>query len=246
MDTGTPPLLEVAVDHPRDVAGAQEGGADRLLLADRGADRGAGTAPVPAVVSAVCREADVAVHVVLRLSEGWSTTGGELTRLVGLGGDYLACGAAGVSFGFLDADLEVDDEVCGHLAGQLPGVPWTFHEAFDAALDPRRSWRRVRDLPGLVGVRSAGSPRGLSIGYDDLLGLAQADPEVARLLVAGAGLSPEQVPWLLRAGVRAFHLGAQARPGGSARAWVDAALVRSWRLLLDDADAAAGGSRRSG
>jgi len=40
----------------------------------------------------------------------------------------------------------------------------------------------------------------------------------------------------LRAGVRAFHLGSGARPGGSwDRAYVDPSYVRSWRLLLDDA-----------
>lgn len=242
MDAHAPaPLLEVAVAHPRDVAGAQEGGADRLLLADRGTDPVTGRAPDPSVVSAVCREADVPVHVVLRLSEGWSTTGGELTRLVGLAGDYLRCGAQGLSFGFLDVDLEVAADVCTHLASSLPGVPWTFHEAFDSALDPRRAWRRVRDLPGLVGVRSAGSPRGLQVGCDDLLDLLARDAAAAGLLVAGAGLAAEQVPWLARAGVRSFHLGAQARPGGSSRAFVDAALVRSWRLLLDRTP----GARRS-
>jgi copper homeostasis protein len=39
----------------------------------------------------------------------------------------------------------------------------------------------------------------------------------------------------VRTGVRAFHLDEQLRPGGSRKAYVDAALTRSWRLLLDDA-----------
>jgi copper homeostasis protein len=172
---------------------------------------------------------------VLRLNDSWTTTGGELARLVGLAEDYLRCGAAGVSFGFLDADLEVDTELCAELAGRLPGVPWTFHDAFDLTLDATRSWARVVELPGLVAVRSAGSPQGLSVGYDDLLDLATASPRVAALLMPGAGLAAEQVPWFVRAGVRSFHLGPQARPGGSLRADVDAGHVRSWRLLLDDA-----------
>ena len=45
---------------------------------------------------------------------------------------------------------------------------------------------------------------------------------------------PQNVPWFVRAGVRAFHLGPQVRPGGSPKAYVAAELVRSWRLLLDD------------
>ncbi|NHC23785.1 copper homeostasis protein CutC [Nocardioides sp. IC4_145] len=220
-------VLEVAVAHERDVPGAAEGGADRLRLAAPG-----GRSPEPALVSAVCRESDLPVLVELRLEDTWTTTGGELARLVGLAADYAACGAAGYGFGFLDADLEVDVAVCTALAEQLPdGLPWVFSEAFDATLDPRRSWRRVLGLPGLAGVRSAGSPQGMTVGYDDLL-VAAADPAVAGLLVAGRGLQAEQVPWLLRAGVRQLAVDTQVRPGASHRSYVEAGHVRSWRRLL--------------
>jgi copper homeostasis protein len=235
-----PALLEVTVLDPRDVPGAEEGGADRLHLVSRGSH--VATSPESALVSGVCRETDLPVHVLLRLNDTWTTTGGELTRMVGLAEDYLRCGAAGVSFGFLDSDLEVDVDVCAHLAGALPGVPWTFGRAVDDTLDLRRSWRRLQALPGLVGVRSAGSPRGLGAGYDELLALAAGDAAVGRLLMPGGGLLAEHVPWFVRAGVRQFHLGAQARPGASYKAYVDAGHVRSWRLLLDDATERAAGA----
>jgi copper homeostasis protein len=222
-------LLEVTVLDPRDVSGAEEGGADRLLLST--AD---GTSPEPALVSGVCRGSELPVHVVLRLNDTWSTTGGEMARLVGLGEDYVGSGAAGFSFGFLDADLEVDTEVCAYLAAQLPDVPWTFSRAVDDTLDLRRSWRRLVGLPRLAAVCSAGSPRGLGAGFDELLAVA-ADPTAARMLMPGGGLLAEQVPWFARAGVRQFHLGRQARTGASYKAYVDAGHVRSWRLLVDDA-----------
>ncbi|HEU5454348.1 MAG TPA: copper homeostasis protein CutC [Nocardioides sp.] len=228
-------LLEVTVMGPRDVGGADEGGADRLHLVAPG-EPGAGVfSPEPGTVSAVCRETDLPVNVLLRLNDSWTTTGGELVRLVGLAEDYLGCGAAGVSFGFLDADLEVDTEVCGHVATSLPGVPWTFHRAFDSALEARRSWRRLRGMPGLDAVCSAGSPRGLSAGYDDLLACCESDPAIAALAMPGGGLLAEHVPWFVRTGVRQFHLGSQARPGASYKSYVDAGHVRSWRLLLDSA-----------
>ncbi len=226
-------LLEVTVEQGRDVPGAQEGGADRLHLVAPG--EAAGLSPEPAAVTEVCRETDLPVFVVLRLTDSWTTTGGELTRLVGLAEDYLARGAAGLCFGFLDADLLVDTEVCGHLAQALPGVPWTFPAAVDSSLEPARAWRQLLTLPGLVAVRSAGSPQGMSVGYDDLLATAGSSPAIARLLVPGGGLLAEHVPWLVRAGVRQLHLGPQARPGGSWKAYVDASHVRSWRLLADDA-----------
>ena len=223
-------LLEVTVLRPRDVPGAQEGGADRLFLASM-----EGLSPTPAQVTDVVRETDLPVRVMLRLNDSHTTTGGEFARLVQLAGDFVDRGAEGVSFGFLDADLEVDAATSAALAEALPGVPWTFRDGIDAALDSRRAWRRVIGLPGLDTVCSAGSPRGLSAGYDELLALAEADPAVAAVLMPGDGLLAEQVPWFMAAGVRRFRISAQARPGGSARAYVDAAHVRSWRLLLDGA-----------
>jgi copper homeostasis protein len=228
-------LLEVTVLHARDAAGAQEGGADRLYVTGEG-----DLSPDPALVQQVCRETDLPVRVLLRIADSWTTSGGGFTRLVGLAGDFLARGAEGVAFGFLDDDLEIDVRTCAALAEALPNVPWTFHEAFDAALDTRNAWRRVRHLPGLDAVRSAGSPRGLVIGYDDLLATAQADPAIASLVMPGSGLAAEQVPWFVRAGVGQFFLGPQARPGASAKAYVDAGHVRAFRLLIDDCVSRAG------
>jgi copper homeostasis protein len=227
-------LLEVVVLHPRDVPGADEGGADRLFLV---ADiESGGLCPDPATVSAVCRETEVPVRVMLRLNDGLSTTGGELSRLVGLGEDYLSMGAEDLVLGFLTADLEVDAEVCCYLADRLPQVPWTFHRAVDSALSTERAWRRLFGLPGLDAVLSAGSPRGLEAGCDDLVDRAGSDQRMAALVMAGGGLRGEHVPWLSRAGVRQFHVGSTVRPGGSwAKSYVDAAHVRSWRMLLDDA-----------
>jgi len=221
-------LLEVAVLHARDVPGCLEGGADRLSLAVDG------RSPDAATASAVIRASDVPVRVLLRLDDSLTTTGADLARLVGLGQEYVALGAEGVSLGFLDADLAVDLETTRALTEALPGVPWTFHRAIDATLEPLRAWSTVIGLPGVTAVASGGSPQGLSHGYDDLLALVDGSPAVARVLMAAGGLRPEHVPWLAGAGVRQFQVDEQVRPGGSARAYVDAGLVRSWRLLLDD------------
>lgn len=225
-------LLEVAVLHARDLAGCEEGANRLMLLADPDAG---GLSPDLALASAVIRATDVPVRVMLRLNDSFTTTGGEFMRLVGLAEEYVGLGAEGVVLGFLDADLEVDVETCRALAASLPGVPWTFHRAFDATLDTARSWGRVVDLPGLTAVSSGGSPQGLAQGYDDLLGLAAGSPDVARLLMPTGGLLPEHVPWFARAGVRQFHVDVQVRPGGTHRSYVDGDFVRSWRLMLDSA-----------
>jgi copper homeostasis protein len=232
------PLLEVVVLHPRDVEGAHDGGADRILVTEH--VESGGLSAEPELVSAVCKETDLPVRAMLRLNDSYTTTGGELTRLVGLGEQYLAVGAEGVAFGFLDGDLNVDVEVCEHLAAALD-APWTFHRAVDASLETDLAWRRLVRLPRLDAVLSAGSSRGLGAGHDELTDRAAADPAVARLLMAGGGLQAEHVPWLVRAGVRQFQVATSVRPGGSWKSHVDGGHVRAWRMLLDDAsDRAAG------
>jgi len=233
-DAGAGPLLEVVVLHPRDAVAATSGEADRLLvtaLPERG-----GRSPEPAAVSAVVRETDLPVRVLLRLDDGLGATSVDFARLVGLAHDFLTLGAAGVSFGFLDRDLEIDRATCAALAHELAGTPWSFHRGFDAALDADRAWRDVRNLPSLDAVASAGSTRGFGSGGDELLRRCTADPGVAALLLAEGGVTSEHVPWLIRAGVRQFGLGEEARPDGSwTKSYVAADYVRAWRMLLDDA-----------
>lgn len=228
------PSIEVVALHAQDAEGAQEGGADRLHVGTVIGDEM--RALDPAAVSTIVRATDLPVRVTLRLSAGLSTQGGELTRLAGLVTDYLSLGVEGFVFGFLTADLDVDVEVCAALVGHLAGAPWTFDRSFDRSLDARVAWRQVRRLPGLDTVHTSGSVLGLSTGLDDLLALAEADPAFAAVAVASDGLSPESVPWLVRSGITRIHLGSAVRPGGSwDKSHVDAAFVRSWRLLLDSA-----------
>lgn len=225
-------LLEVLVLHEFDARRAEEGGADRVELVGTLDD--GGMSPEPRLVERVRAVTTVQVRPMVRLRAGFGTDGGEFTRLRGLIGSYRDAGADGVVFGFLNGIGEVDREVCAALAED--GIwPWTFHRAVDSVLDVDKAWRTLPLLPRLDQVLTAGSPRGVDAGLDELLRLARADTAVADLMMAGGGLLPEHVPWLARAGVRAFHIGRPARPLGSFKAYVDAPLVRTWRTLIDDA-----------
>lgn len=232
-DPESSPLLEVTVLHPRDAEAATRGEADRLLVVSRPED--GGRSPEPATVSAILRETHLPVRAVLRVADDLGVSGGEFARLVGLARDLLDLGAAGFSFGFLDRDLEVDRGTCTALATVL-GVPWTFHRGFDATLDAGRAWRDTAGLPGLDAVATAGSTRGLASGGDELVARCRADARIAALVLVSGGLAAEHVPWLVRSGVRMFGLGEEARLDSSwSRSYVDAGIVRAWRLLLDDA-----------
>lgn len=226
-------LLEVICRHEHDARRAAEGGADRVELL--GSLEDGGMSPEPVILARTVSAVDIPVRPMVRLRAGFSTDGGELSRLKGLIETYLEAGADGVVMGFLDVDTEVDVGVMRLLAG-APPCRWTFHRAIDATLRPREAWATIMELPGVDQVLTAGSSRGVEHGLDDLIATAKSSPVAAELMMAGGGLAPEHVPWLVRAGVHAFHIGRPARPRGSYKAWVDADLVHSWRSLLDVLD----------
>jgi len=222
--------LEVRVLHAQDAEAAEAGGADRLELG--GTPGRDALSPEPRLVESVRARTHLPLRPVLRLREGYSTDGGEVVRLHGLVSAYLDAGADGVVLGFLNGFGEVDADVVGAVLDGFT-CPWTFSRAVDACLDADAAWTTLLRLPGLDGVRTAGSARDLEHGLDDLVRRARADARVARLVVADGELHPDHVPWLARAGVRQYHVEDQVRPGASRKAYVDEALVRSWRLLVD-------------
>lgn len=231
------PLLELIALGPGDVPGAVDGGADRLeVVADMDAD---GLTPSVDTVRDIRRACDLPLRVMLRANDGFSTSGSELGRLKITAHELAAAGADGFVLGFLGLNAEIDVEATLALADEFDGRPWTFHRAIDHTLDHDTAWAVVPGLAGIDAILTAGSARGVGSGMDELCTRASESPTVAELIMAGGGLEPDHVPWLARAGIRQFHVGTRVRPGGSWKAYIDAALVRSWRTLVDDAVAAA-------
>jgi copper homeostasis protein len=224
-------LLEVIALHPADAERAEAGGADRVEVC--GSLDDGGMSPTPQLVAQVRRATSIQVRVMVRLRPGFGTDGGEAVRLRGLMASYADAGADGMVLGFLNGLGEVDALVVDELVADGTW-PWTFHRAVDACLDSDKAWAVLPSLPRLDQVLTAGSARDVEHGLNDLLSRAKADRWAASVIMAGGGLHPDHVPWLARAGVRAFHIGKPARPGGSYKAYVDADLVRSWRTLIDD------------
>lgn len=230
QDIAMSALLEVVVWNIDDARRAADGGADRLMLV--GELRGQGISPAPDDLADVLSAVAIPVRPLLRLREGYRTDGGEAVRLQGLLANYLELGVDGVVLGFLDGYARVDVEVVQALT-ERGDFAWTFDRAIDRCLDTDQAWQTLQSFPGLDGVQTGGSARGLSAGLDDLIARAAAHPEQAGLMIAGGGLRGDQIPWLLRAGVSQFQIGPQARPYGQPLADVDSSLVHGWRVLLD-------------
>ncbi len=223
-------LLEVIALHAADAERAEAGGADRVELC--GSLDDGGMSPEPALVEKVRAATSVQLRVMVRLRVGFGTDRGEPVGLKALIASYADAGADGMVLGFLNGMGEVDPQVVGELTAE-GDWPWTFHRAIDSCLYPERGWAMLRRLQRLDQVLTAGSARGLEHGLDDVLARAKADPWQAGVIMAGGGLHPDHVPWLVRAGVHAFHIGGPARPRGSYKAYVDPELVGAWRRLID-------------
>ena len=222
-------LLEVICLHEHDAKRAAAGGADRIELVGTMDD--GGLAPSPELLARTLSAVHIPVRPMLRLDGGFRADPRRRDEILRLASAYRDLGADGPVLGFLDEATGVDVETVIELTEGCQR--WTFHRAIDNCLEPDKAWAQLLGLHGLDQVLTAGSPRGVEHGLDDLIARASADPRIADLIMAGGGLRAEHVPWLYRAGVRAFHIGGPARPQGSWNAWVDADLVRSWRDLLD-------------
>ncbi|MDO4412907.1 copper homeostasis protein CutC [Cutibacterium sp.] len=222
-------LLEVICLHENDAKRAARGGADRIELV--GTMDEDGLSPSPQVLARTLSAVDIPVRPMLRVDGGFRADPRRHDEILHLASTYRDLGADGLVLGFLDDAGGIDVETVTELTEGWPG--WTFHRAIDNSREPDRAWVQLLGLSGLDQVLTAGSSQGIEYGLDDLIARAKTNLRVAELMMAGGGLRPEHVPWLYRAGIRAFHIGSPARPQGSWKAWVDSDLVRSWRDLLD-------------
>ncbi|MGW3664001.1 copper homeostasis protein CutC [Streptomyces sp. NPDC005141] len=226
-------VLEVIALGVEDAVAAQAGGADRLeLVTDMAAD---GLTPSAETFAGIRASVDIALRVMLRLSDGFAAGGAEgVDALVRTAGEMRAAGADEFVLGFLGEDGSPDLAVVERIVAELGGCRWTFHRAIDRAADRDALRKQLADLPGLDAYLTAGSPAGVDDGLSTLVTEAarRGEPGYEPRIMVGGGLRLDHVPRLRAAGLDAFHIGGAARPEG----WtgpVSAEVVREWRAALD-------------
>ncbi|MET9895986.1 copper homeostasis protein CutC [Streptomyces sp. NPDC006465] len=226
-------VLEVIALGVEDAVAAQAGGADRLeLVTDMAAD---GLTPSAETFAGIRASVDIALRVMLRLSDGFAAGGAAgADALVRAAGGMRAAGADEFVLGFLDEHGGPDLAVLERIVAELDGCRWTFHRAIDRAADRDALRKQLADLPGLDAYLTAGSPAGVDDGLSTLVTEAArgGEPGYEPTIMVGGGLRLDHVPRLRAAGLDAFHIGGAARPEG----WtgpVSAEAVREWRAALD-------------
>jgi copper homeostasis protein len=200
-------LIEVIAQSVADAVEAEAGGADRLeLVRDLDQD---GLTPPPELVRAVRDAVKIPVYVMLRPRNSFTLEPAERELLAAEARAAVAAGAHGLVSGYRDEAGHIDREALAlvrEAAG--PGIGLTFHRAFDRLRDP------IAALPVLAahGVERALTSRGAPTapeGQDRLRLLVPLAAERGLIVMAGGGLTPENVGELVReTGVREVHFGA--------------------------------------
>lgn len=214
--------LEVAVQDAAGAVTAVRNGADRLELCV--ALKMGGLTPsiglVAEVCAAVAREPsaqDVGVCVLVRPCEGGFVYDDAALKV--MAADVAALsripGVAAVVTGALTRAGRVDLDAMRVVIEATDGLPVVFHRAIDAAPAPEELLPDVISL-GCVRVLTSGGACRCGEGVAALRRMVDAAAGRVQIM-AGGGVTIEDIPALIAAGVDAIHLSAKAaRPSAAA------------------------------
>jgi len=241
----TSPSLEVAVTSATGAATALAGGADRVELCS--ALELGGLTPSQGLVEAAVATG-LPVHVLVRCRPGgFVHDRDELDLMERELVAVLRSGATGVVVGALRPDRTLDTDALARFVAaartERSDAEVTLHRAIDHAADPVAAAATLADLGFTRVLTSGGAPTALA-GADTIARMVAASGSVQ--VMAGAGVTPADVPVLLGTGAAAVHLSAKrladtahggvpmgAGDSGAGHFETDAEVVRAARAAVD-------------
>ena len=223
-------LLEVIVQTVADARAAAEGGADRLEVVRAIGD--GGLTPPLSLVTAIAAEVPLPLRVMIRENSGFETASHEVRALQRAAAGLAGIGVDGLVAGFARAgNLSLAD--LSVVLDAAPGVPLTFHRAFDALSDPLSAIDTLAEIPQVDSILTSGG-EGTPMQRCARLRTYSARVGMRLSIMAGAGVDEEAFALFAKAGcVRAIHLGRAARDGRNPEGPVSAASVRRLREIAD-------------
>jgi copper homeostasis protein len=229
-------LLEVIVQSVADAHEAAKGGADRLEVV-RAISQDGLTPPIE-LVRAIAAETPLPLRVMVRENAGYDTNEQELATLTRAASELAAAGVNGLVVGFARAGQVALDALRSVLKA-APGVPVTFHRAFDALQDPLRGIDELAGFGSIDRILTSGGDGLAAMRCERLRAYAARALRLAQggaglQIIAGSGVDEETLSFFARNGcVREVHVGRAARLGGDREGPVSAARVQRLRELAD-------------
>lgn len=223
--------IEVIVQTVDDARAATEGGADRLEVVR--SMRDGGLTPALSVVEAIKNATPLPLRVMVRENAGFETSDAEIEVLRAAAWNFANLNVDGLVAGFARSG-ELSLTEFSAVIEAAPGVPVTFHRAFDSlhdqlsAIDTLSAIRRV---DGILTGGGEGSAAERGVRLQQFVECAGS-----RLtIIAGGGVDLETFGLLVRnRTVSWIHVGRAARDGKDPEGPVSAASVRRLRDLADD------------
>ncbi|SDQ20706.1 copper homeostasis protein [Curtobacterium sp. UNCCL20] len=211
--------LEIAVTSPAGAIVARDGGADRVELCV-GLELG-GLTPSQALVEST-HETGIPAHALVRCRPGgFVHDRDEVELMVREVRTVLRSGAAGVVVGALRPDGTLDEDSLRRFVDAArsvsPTVEVTLHRAIDHAADPVAAAATLEGL-GFTRVLTSGAAPTAGAGAATIARMVAAAGPVQ--VMAGAGVTPADLPALIATGVAAVHLSAKRPAPDSAHAGV--------------------------
>ena len=211
--------LEIAVTSPAGAIVARDGGADRVELCV-GLELG-GLTPSQALVE-MTHETGIPAHALVRCRPGgFVHDRGEVELMVREVRTVLRSGAAGVVVGALRPDGTLDEDALRRFVDAArsvsPAAEVTLHRAIDHSADPVAAAAMLEGL-GFTRVLTSGAAPTAVAGAATIARMVAAAGSVQ--VMAGAGVTPADLPALVATGAAAVHLSAKRPAPDSAHAGV--------------------------
>lgn len=227
-------LIEIIVQHAEDAKLAEEHGANRLELVTAMTE--GGLTPSYGVIKDVVQAVSIPVHVMVR-PHGYSFTYSDDDKRVILE-DVKVCkdlGAAGIVFGSLTENKEIDEVFLEKVIETADGMKITFHRAIDEAKDIVAAYKTLQKYSNSIQtvLTSGGAPKALD-GVEKLQAmLALSLEKPSPVIMPGSGLSPDNIAeFHEKVHATEYHFGSAVRVNGKFSEPIDGEMIKNIKNIL--------------
>ena len=177
-------IKEACVESFNEAKLAESRGADRIELCSDLANNG--LTPSVELMKKVCSRLQIPVMVMARPRAGNFVYSDKEIKQVKIAIDEAKqAGAAGVVFGLLTPENNIDEKNTRMLAKYAQPLPVTFHKAIDELDDPVEGVRILKTIPGIKRILTSGGKTTALEGQETIRKMIlEADGQVT-ILVAG-------------------------------------------------------------
>ncbi len=228
-------LIEIIVQNVEDAKLAEKNGANRLELVTAMTE--GGLTPSYGVIKEVVQNVSIPVHVMVR-PHGYSFTYSEYDKRVILEDVKMIkkLGAAGIVFGSLTEDREIDVSFLEKVIESANGMKITFHRAIDEARDILEAYKTLQHYSDSIQtILTSGGEATALAGVENLASMIElASQKSSPVIMPGSGLSHNNIVELHeQLHATEYHFGSAVRINGKFSEPINGNTIQKIKELLN-------------